>query len=90
MFELSGAVMAVLALILVWRSDSKRRWAHALPLVVLFSCLAIVSGCATGPNSEGGGGNTGGSGTPAGTSTITVTATSGTLVQTTHVTLTVN
>lgn len=62
------------------------RWATVLPAALLFASLVFAAGCGANYGSSGGGPT----GTPAGTSTITVTAASGTMAQTTTVTLTVN
>jgi uncharacterized repeat protein (TIGR01451 family) len=75
----SFALATILAgLILFGRTGRQRRFAPAMVMgVVLFTVIAIT-GCSSTPT-----------GTPAGTSTITVTATSGALVHSTTVTLTV-
>jgi Putative Ig domain len=78
--------IAILALIPLCR---RRQWIQIVPFCSLLLCLFIAYGCATGGgNSDTSGGGT--SGTPAGTYTITISLTSGTLVESTHVTLTVN
>lgn len=56
-----------------------RRYAALLPLVLLLITGAALAGCIGGK-----------SGTPAGPAQLTITATSGTLSQTTNVTLAVN
>jgi len=67
-----------------WRK--RRRWHHCLLLVVAYAGLGLLFGC--GGGSSGGGSSS----TPPAptTSTITVTATSGTLQETASITLTVN
>jgi hypothetical protein len=54
-------------------------YAALLPLVVLLITGAALAGCISGK-----------SGTPVGRAQLTITATSGTMAQTTNVTLTVN
>jgi Bacterial Ig-like domain (group 2)/Putative Ig domain/Kelch motif/Galactose oxidase, central domain len=85
--EIISMFVAILVLI---SSRRRHRCVSLVPAGALLLCLCLIYGCTTG----GGNGSTttggGSSGTPAGTYNITVTATSGTLVQTTQVTLTVN
>jgi hypothetical protein len=81
--EIVGLLLAILGLISFSR---QRRWVTALPTGALLVCLSIANGCTSGGTTTGGGSG----GTPAGTYKIVVTATSGTLVQTTQVTLTVD
>ena len=67
----------------------RRRWRTILGMFVLLALLAGgLASC--GGKSNGGGGGGGNSGTTTGTYTITVTGTSGSIVQTTTVTLTVD
>ena len=68
----------LLGFILFGKTTRKRRLAPALFVTVALLLAIGISGCTSAAT-----------GTPAGTSTITVTATSGTLVHTTTVTLTV-
>jgi hypothetical protein len=83
--EIASLLLAILVLISFHR---RRRWIGAVPAGTLLLCLCIAYGCTTGGSSTP---STGGSGgTPAGTYQITVAATSGTLVQKSQVTLTVN
>jgi hypothetical protein len=77
---LATLLAALLALLALRRTPQLRRYAAIVPLALLLVTGAVVAGCATA------------GGTPAGTSQLTVTATSGTLSQTTpanSVTLTV-
>jgi hypothetical protein len=78
-------VCAVLILISFRR---QLRWASIVPIAGLLLCLCLTDSCAS--SSGGSGSGSGISGTPAGTYSVTITATSGTLIQTTQVTLTVN
>jgi hypothetical protein len=77
---------SILLAILVFITRRQRRWVTAVPAAALLVCICLAYGCATGGTTTGGGSG----GTPAGTYKIAVTATSGTLMQTTQVTLTVN
>ena len=87
-WELNIAILltAFAASLMLWRGHRTNRYVRYAPLAVLIACVAVAAGCSHG----GGGGTNPNSGTPAGTSQITITATSGSAVQTTHVTLTVN
>ncbi len=74
---------AVLAwLVMLPLSSKRRRWPRMLALAALLCTLGTIAGCGGGSN----GGGTGGSGgTTAGNYTVTITATSGTIVQRTTV-----
>lgn len=74
-----SVALVLMCAALLRRGLRTRRLAVYLPLVLLALGLAGIVGCT----------NSGSSGTPAGTSQITVTATSGTAVHATMVTLTV-
>ncbi len=74
-----AAALALMSLALLRRGLRTRRYAVYLPLALLVLGVAGIVSCSSAP-----------AGTPAGTSQITVTATSGTAVHTTTVTLTVN
>jgi uncharacterized repeat protein (TIGR01451 family) len=86
-FLLWSLTLAAMLLVLLTylKSRGQRRYAPATFLSVVFVAAIVVTGC--------GGGGVGGppppTGTPAGTYPITVTATSGSVVHTTTVTLTV-
>lgn len=76
-----GAILAVVCCVLVWR---KRR------LVVWSTSAFLLSGCLFAISACGGGGSSGGSNPPPPTTaTVTVTATSGSLVQTATISLTI-
>lgn len=76
--------LALAALLFVF---SKRRVARAFLLVLFFAAgFGLLSGCGSGSGSGGGGGG----GTTPTVSTVTLTATSGSLQQTTAITLTLN
>jgi hypothetical protein len=78
-----------LALLCFFGFGKKRRgWMRLMGVLVLLVTAAAV-GCG-GSSSGGGGGSTSNPGTTSGAYTVTVTATSGTLTQTTPVTVTVN
>lgn len=78
---------AVLALILFIGVPAKnRKWQRMLSLLILLVSIAGI-GCGGGSSSGGGGG--GNTGTSAGPYTVTVTGTSGSITQTTKVSLTV-
>jgi hypothetical protein len=82
------ASLLLLAILVLISFNRRRRWIGAVPAGTLLLCLCIAYGCTTGGSSTP---STGGSGgTPAGTYQITVAATSGTFVQKSQVTLTVN
>jgi len=78
---LAAILAGLYAMQLLRRTPQRRRYAAAVPLALLLVTGAVLAGCAGGK-----------SGTPAGAAQLTITATSGTLVQTTpanSVTLTV-
>ena len=78
---LAAILAGLYAMLLLRRTPQRRRYAAAVPLALLLVTGAVLAGCAGGK-----------SGTPAGAAQLTITATSGTLVQTTpanSVTLTV-
>jgi len=78
---LAAMLAGLYAMQLIRRNPVRRRYAAVVPLALLLVTGAILAGCA--------GGNVG---TPAGAAQLTITATSGTMVQTTpanSVTLTV-
>ena len=82
---------AVLALLFFFGIPKRRRnWLAMLPLLVLFVTGAAI-GCGGGGSSSSGSGGGGSSnpGTTAGTYTVTVTGTSGSITQTTAVTVSV-
>jgi hypothetical protein len=88
---LAASVSTVFAgILLLGGPQKRRRWTTLLSLAV-FAALLTLPACGGGSNSGGGGGGGGQSdpGTPVGTSTVTVTATSGTAIQTTTFTLVV-
>ena len=68
----------------------RRRWRMMLGVFTLFALLTGGLVSCGGKSSGGGGGGGGNSGTTTGTYTITVTGASGSIMQTTTVTLTVN
>ena len=79
-----------LACLLFFGIPARRRWRSSLGMLVLLALLAgglVSCGSKSGGGGGGGGGN---SGTTTGTYTITVTGASGSIMQTTTVTLTVN
>ena len=81
---LPGTVLALCVCILGWR---KRRGLHLLLLLAVTAAgLGLISGCGSGGAAGGGGG---GSVTPV-TSTITVTAKSGSIQQSTTISITVD
>jgi hypothetical protein len=78
---LAAVLAGLYAMQLLRRTPQRRRYAAAVPLALLLVTGVVLAGCAGGK-----------SGTPAGVAQLTITATSGTLVQTTpanSVTLTV-
>src|SRR5215472_7703512 len=75
---LAALLFSIYAMRSVRRALQLRRFAMLVPLALLPVTGAVLSGCVGGKN-----------GTPAGPAQLTVTATSGTLSQTTNVTLTV-
>ncbi|MGO4212619.1 Ig-like domain repeat protein, partial [Terriglobus sp. YAF25] len=78
----SGVTIAGLILVMIPR---RRRFAPLLGVLLLLGVAGVISGC--------GGGSSGSSstpGTPTGSYTVTVTGTSGSITQTTSVSLTVN
>lgn len=83
---------AAVAIALCWSGwKRRRRWPMLVLLAASLIGTAAVNGCGAGSNGgPGGGANGGGGGTPPVTSTVTVTATSGTLQQITTFTLTVD
>jgi hypothetical protein len=94
----SRALLALLLLGLGGVVRSRRNWREWLLGLALMAALATsITGCGGGSGGGGGGGSGGGGGgggggsstTPAGTSSVTVTATAGTLKQTGTFTLTV-
>jgi subtilase family serine protease len=80
---------AALALVCFFGIPARRRrnWMAMLALAVFFASVGAI-GCGSG-GSKGGGGGSGNAGTTAGSYTITVTGVSGSITQTTAVTLTV-
>ncbi len=85
-YSTSGAVLACIALF--WIPSRRRGWRNMLTIVALFVALgAGLVACSGGSKTVGGGG--GSSGTTSGTYAVTVTATSGSTIVTTPVTLTV-
>lgn len=80
MLWLTAAVLALLGIVTLRRGvRSPQRLAY-LPLAVLLLSAAIVTGCTSGSTATG---------TPAGTYNVTVTATSGAVVRTTTISVTV-
>ena len=69
-------------------TSRRRAWSRLLSLMA-FAFLISIAGCGGGSSSGGGGGGNTDPGTPVGTSTIVVTATSGTISHTTTFTLNV-
>ncbi|HEY1411699.1 MAG TPA: hypothetical protein VGF36_06130 [Rhodopila sp.] len=76
--------VALAGILLFGLPGRRRNWQRMLSLLLLIVAVGVV-GC--GGSSSGGGG--GGGGTPAGSYTVTVTATSGTVVQKSTITATV-
>jgi len=84
-----GAALAILLFFSVPRR--RRNWLLMFGLLAIFVSAAAIGCGGGGGNSGGGGGGGGGStGTPTGNYTVTVTAVSGTITQTTTVALTIN
>jgi hypothetical protein len=77
-FWLAALLAGLYAALVIRRTPRLRRYAAVVPLALLLLTGALIVGCA------------GMGGTPHGTSTLTITATSGTLSQTTSATLMVN
>jgi parallel beta-helix repeat protein len=89
--RLSGGWAALACVLLLVAPSKRKRWRTRLGVLVLL--MTVVSGvvaCGSSSGGSGGGGGGGNSGTTAGVYTITVTATSGALQQTSTVILTVN
>lgn len=83
-----GAALA--CTLLVGIPARRRRWRNIVGMLgLLFCIIAGVVACGSSSGGGGGGGGGGNSGTSAGTYTVTVTGTSGTIVETGTVTLTV-
>lgn len=82
---------ALACLLVIGIPARRRRWRTLLGMFVLLALLTggLVS-CGSKSSGGGGGGGGGNSGTTTGTYSVTVTGTSGAIVQTTTVTLTVN
>jgi hypothetical protein len=78
-----GAAMACLLLLVL--PGKRRRLPMMLAMLALMAAVGGMAGC----GGSGGGSNSGNSGTTAGSYTVTVTATSGAIVQTTAITVTV-
>jgi hypothetical protein len=85
--EITSMLAAILVLISLRR---QRRRISLIPTGALLLCLCVTYSCASGGGNGGAATGVGSGGTPAGTYNITVTATSGSLVQKTQVTLIVN
>jgi apolipoprotein N-acyltransferase len=75
---MAALLAGLYAAFLLRRVPRLRRYTVMVPLTLLLVSGLVLAGCATGT-----------SGTPAGTSQLTITATSGTLSQTTSAALTV-
>ncbi len=71
---LAAMLAGLYALQLIRRTPLRRRYAAAVPVTLLLVSVAILAGCSGGRM-----------GTPAGPAQLTITATSGTMVQTTPV-----
>jgi hypothetical protein len=88
-----GASLSMtLAGVLLLGGGSKRRWLGRLLSVLAFAFLITIGGCGGGGSSSSGGGGGGGNhdpGTPVGISTVTVTATGGSVTHTVTFTLNV-
>jgi ABC-type glycerol-3-phosphate transport system substrate-binding protein len=72
-------------LLLLVLPGKRRRLPMMLAMLALMAAVGGMAGC----GGSGGGSNSGNSGTTAGSYTVTVTATSGAIVQTTAITVTV-
>ena len=81
------AALAVALCLVGWKK--RRRGCQVLLLVGAFAALGLISACGGGGGTGGGGGGGGGGSSPI-TSTVTVAATSGSIQQTTTISLTVN
>jgi hypothetical protein len=79
---------AVLALAFFFGIPKRRSWLAMVGLLVLFVSVAGI-GCGGGSGTSSGGGTSSNPGTTSGTYTVAVTATSGSIQQTTNVTVTV-
>jgi len=75
---IAALLAGLYAALLIRKTPKLRRYAAIVPLVLLLISGAVLAGCASAMN-----------GTPVGTSQLTITATSGTLSQSTPATLTV-
>jgi len=75
---IAALLAGLYAALLIRRTPRLRRYAAIVPLALLLISGAVLAGCASAMN-----------GTPVGTSQLTITATSGTLSQSTPATLTV-
>jgi pseudomonalisin len=73
--------------LMVSAGNRKRRWRGGMGLVVVLALTLWAPGC--GGGSSGGGGGTNNPGTPAGTTSVTVTATAGSVINPVQITLTV-
>jgi hypothetical protein len=82
-----GTALALLGFLAVPRR--RRNWLMMLGLLALIASAGVL-GCGGGGSGGGGGGGGGNNGTTTGAYTVTVTASSGTINQTTAVTLNVN
>jgi hypothetical protein len=79
LFWLAALLAGLFAMQSIRRRPQLRRYAALVPLAFLLVTGAVLAGCVGGKQ-----------GTPAGPAQLTITATSGTMSQTTSVTLTVN
>jgi apolipoprotein N-acyltransferase len=75
---IAALLAGLYAALLIRRTPRLRRYAAIVPLVLMLISGVVLAGCASAMN-----------GTPVGTSQLTITATSGTLSQSTAATLTV-
>jgi hypothetical protein len=85
---LPAATLALAGCLLFFRK--RRAPAFTLILIVAVVALGSLTACGGGGSSNGGSGGSGGGGVQPVTSTVTVTATSGSLQQSTNLTLTLN